>query len=106
MDKVGEIELTTRVVDDYLSLPRLDRLSVYRTLSISDRMRLDRKIRDRKALEKKKPAKKKTTDGEPSISPLLLAHLRQIIEHGSSLTGVKTQDFIRSQLGEAEALDV
>lgn len=112
MDKVVESKLTPSAIDDFLSLPRLDRHAVYRTLSVSDRMRLDREVRRRKSNRKKKKSSTLDTlvasgvSGRlQSLSPRLQEHLSHVLEADSNLLGSKTDAYLRKQFDFEEALN-
>lgn len=104
MDNLNESEITPSAVDDFLSLPRLDRLAVYRQLSVSDRMRLDREVKRRKSdKSKKKKRGQRTSDVADGmnelddLSPWLSKHIRLLLEEHQSLLGVKTEKFLREK---------
>lgn len=107
-------------LDDYLALPRYDRAAIYRSLSVSDRMRLDRQIRERKsrksenkAVSKRKLRKLQARDSvsgaiaetemssQGHLSPWLLAHLRSRIDDVTSL-GAATREYLIDQIGAEE----
>lgn len=103
-DGLSAMQIQSNLIDHYFSLPRMDRMAVYRSLSVSDRMRLDRQIIMRKAQRKKKPTRGQTVDVSKSmddsvsssISPWLLAHIDTTLEDRPSDLGQKTRAFIKA----------
>ena len=99
------------ILENYLSLSRGDRASVYRKLSVADRMRLDRFVKQSKAkkktsLKERKVASTKISRAFGEQSPWLEAHLIKLISGRDSDIGEKTLAYIKALPSQVRRIDV